>query len=187
MTPEPAPDEVMTADAFLRWASARDRGHFELLDGRVRSMAPERVEHAVVKAETWLALREAIDRLGLPCRAYLDGLGLRIDSRNLFVPDVMVACGAKPEPDAMELPDPVIVVEVLSPSTSAIDMSRKLDAYLRHPTVRHYLLIDIDRLMVVHHAKAEDGRIATALLRDGSMTLDPPGLTVEVAALFARL
>jgi len=117
----------------------------------------------------------------------LFGVGLRIDSRNLFVPDVMVACGAPPEPDAMELLEPIIVVEVLSPSTSAIDMIRKLDAYLRHPTVRHYLLIDIDRRMVVHHAKAEDGRIATALLRDGSLALDPPGLTVEVAALFARL
>lgn len=187
MTPEPAPDDVMTADAFLLWASARDQGHFELLDGRIRSMAPERVAHASVKAETWLAMRNAIDRLGLPCMAYLDGLGLRIDSRNLFVPDVMVACGPPPESEAMVLQDPVIVVEVLSPSTSAIDMSRKLDAYLRHPTVRHYLLIDIDRRMVVHHARAEDGRIATALVREGSLALDPPGLTIEIAALFARL
>jgi Uma2 family endonuclease len=96
----------------------------------------------------------------------------------------MVRCGAPAPRDARETSDPVIVVEVLSPSNTAIDMSRKLDAYMRHPTVRHYLMIDVDRRIIVRHAKGQDGRIATALLRDGSLTLDPPGLTVEVASMF---
>ena len=59
----------MTSDEFLRWAEGRD-GRWELHDGVPVMMAPERVSHAETKGEAYAALREAVRRAGLPCRAY---------------------------------------------------------------------------------------------------------------------
>ena len=85
----------------------------------------------------------------------------------------------------MEISDPVVVVEVVSPSSRAIDSGAKLTDYFRLPSVRHYLVVNIDARAVTHHRRGEAGDIATRILRDGTLALDPPGLTVEVAAHFA--
>jgi len=187
MPPEPIPDEPMTVDAFLAWAVGQPEGRFELVAGRVVAMAPERFTHADMKAEAWLALRTAIARAGLPCRAHVDGPGLRVDDRTLYAPDVMVRCGPALPPEAVETGDPLIVVEVLSPSTAARDMAAKLEDYFRMPSVAHYLILRIESRAVIHHARAADGAIATAIRRDGALALDPPGLSIDVAALFATV
>ena len=72
----PAP---MTVEEFIDWAMAQPEGRYELVDGEVVAMAPERIAHARLKAEIWLALREAIAAKGLPCEALVDGAGVRID------------------------------------------------------------------------------------------------------------
>ena len=59
---ERAPDEPMTTTEFLDWAAAQHRGRFELLDGEIHAMSPERVSHNETKQLAWLALREAIAR-----------------------------------------------------------------------------------------------------------------------------
>jgi Uma2 family endonuclease len=174
----------MTADEFLVWSQAHGDARYELVAGEVVAMAPERFAHADAKAEAWLALRNAIAAAGLPCRAHLDGAGLRVDDRTLYIPDVMVRCGPPPPPDARETDDAVIVVEVLSPSTEWLDVAAKLEDYFRVPSVAHYLILRIESGAVIHHARAADGTIVTAIRREGSFVLDPPGLTLEVAALF---
>ncbi len=187
MPPEPIPGEPMTVDEFLAWAAGQPQGRFELVAGRVVAMEPERFAHADVKAEAWLALRTAIASASLPCRAHVDGPGLRVDDRTLHVPDVLVRCGPALPPEAVETGDPLIVVEVLSPSTAARDMASKLEDDFRMPSVAHYLILPIESRAVIHHARAPDGTIATAIRRDGALALDPPGLSLEVAALFATV
>jgi Uma2 family endonuclease len=57
-------------------------------------------------------------------------------------PDAVVHCGGKLPDDAVTVPDPlIIIVEVLSPSTSASDRAWKLQEYFRLPSLRHYLMI----------------------------------------------
>ena len=85
----------------------------------------------------------------------------------------------------MKILDAVVVVEVLSPSTRAFDAGAKLGGYLRMPSVRHYLLLDVKSRIAIHHERAEDGGIATRIAHDGSVLLDPPGIALDVAGLFA--
>ena len=80
--------------------------------------------------------------------------------------------------------DPVIVVEVLSPSTAAIDHGRKLSGYFSLPSVQHYLILDPDRRVVIHHKRGASDAIETRVLTDGVARLDPPGFEVAVEALF---
>ena len=65
----PALKQTMSADEFLRWAEGKD-GRWELHDGIPAMMSPERVLHGDAKGEAYAALREAVRRSGLPCKAY---------------------------------------------------------------------------------------------------------------------
>ena len=56
---------------------------------------------------------------------------------------------------AIEVPNPLILVQVLSPSTPHIDASAKLAGYFSLPSVAHYLIVDPDKPLVIHHARRE--------------------------------
>jgi Uma2 family endonuclease len=178
------PQHSMTVDEFLAWGEAQD-GRYELHDGAVVSMSPERAAHWEAKFAVAVALREAINRASLPCFAVPDGATLRISDRTAFEPDAMVYCGERVTPDSLEVPNPVIVVEILSPSTSIRDVGHKLSGYFTVRSVQHYLIVDTDARMVIHHARAEGGQLITRLATEGVLLLDPPGLELPIAPIFA--
>jgi Uma2 family endonuclease len=176
-----------TSDEFIVWASEQATGRFELNNGTVVAMAPERAGHWIAKGNAYFALRTAIAARGLGCMAFTDGPTVRIDDSTVFEPDALVRCGPPLPGDAIEASDPVIVVEVVSPSSRGIDKGAKLASYFSLPSVRHYLIVDTEKRVVIHHHLVEDGRIESRFLSNGPLALDPPGLTIEVHDIFAGL
>ena len=172
-----------TADEFLAWAEAQPQGRYELVDGQIISMAPERADHARGKGATWAALKVAIKKAGVPCEAFIDGLSVRINDSTVYEPDALVNCGQRIAGNDLIAPNPTIVVEVLSPSTQHIDKARKLIDYFSLPAIHHYILIDLERRAIVHHRRAADHSIATMIVRKGVISLDPPGISLDTAAL----
>ena len=85
--------------------------------------------------------------------------------------------------DAIVLTNPIVVVEVFSPGTAAIDHGRKLSGYFSLPSVEHYLILDPERRVVIHHKRGQGGAIETRVIADGVAKLDPPGFEVAVDAL----
>lgn len=175
----PAP---MTVDAFLAWA-ADQPGRYELENGRAVAMAPERLGHVRAKTACFNALAAAVAAAKLPCEALPDGAAVRIDARTLYEPDALVFCGAAPALDALAIVAPVVVVEVVSPSSGSRDHNQKLVGYFSVPSVQHYLIVHPDSLVLVHHARRGD-EIATRILRGGPLRLDPPGLDLMIEDLF---
>jgi Uma2 family endonuclease len=180
---DPATNE-MDVDAFLAWAEGRE-GRWELRDGQPVMMSPERAAHALAKFSAQTALREGIRRAGLLCRMFPDGMTVRMNARAAFEPDALVVCPPPTDLNTMEIPNPVIVVEVLSPSTAADDHGVKLDGYFSLGSVHHYLILDPDRRVMIHHRRGEAGAIETRVLREGMVILDPPGFAAQVAEFFA--
>lgn len=176
----------MTAAEFLDWAAAQPEGRrFELDGGVPVAMAPERNRHALAKLDAVIALRANVHAAGAPCTVLPDGPSLAVDDARVYEPDTSVVCGAV-DPESLWIHDPVILVEVLSPASRGVDTGRKLHLYLGLASVRHYLVIDAELRLLVHHRRDEGGGpISTAILRDGLLRLDPPGLTVPVADFFA--
>ena len=180
---DPARLPRMTADDFIAWAMEQpETGHYELVAGEVVAMAPERAAHVRAKQRFVRRLEEAIERAGLPCEAFVDGLAVAVDAHTVFEPDALVRCGATLPDDALRIDDPVIVLEILSPATRSVDTGLKFTEYFRLPSLRHYLIVRAETRTVVHHARTGDGSIATRLVHDGSLRLDPPG--IELAGLF---
>jgi Uma2 family endonuclease len=174
-----------TADEFIAWALEQPAGRFELDNGIIVDMAPERVSHGRAKARAWRALDAAIAARGLGCEALPDGATVRINDRTVYEPDALVRCGPPLPGDAVEVNDPLVVVEIVSPSSRGIDKGAKLASYFTLPSVRHYLIVDTDKRIVIHHHLLEDGRIESRFLHEGPLTLDPPGLIIEVQVIFA--
>jgi Uma2 family endonuclease len=178
----------LTADAFLAWAGEQPQGRYELAAGEVVAMAPERADHVRVKLSAVNALEAALGEKRLACETLLDGVGVQTDEATLYIPDVIVRCGPPIPGDTMVIDDPVILVEVLSPSTRALDSGVKLGGYFRLASLRHYLVIDSDARSVTHHTRPDpEGDITTRILREGVLALDPPGIAVPCEAFFARL
>jgi Uma2 family endonuclease len=170
---------LMTSDEFIAWAMEQPEGErYELFAGKVVRMAPERSVHALAKFGVARRLAEAVERDGLACTVYLDGMVVEIDATTTYEPDALVRCGTAVSPDTVKLTDPVVVVEVLSPSTRARDHADKLIDYFRLESVQHYLIVRTEDRVIVHHARNADGSILTRIVREGVLQFDPPGLTV---------
>lgn len=174
----------MTVDDFLVWAEEQP-GRFELVAGQVHAKSPERIRHTETKGLVFLALRAAVQRAGSPCDVFGNGATVRVDSMTAFEPDALVRCGPSLDADAIETPDPLVVVEVLSPSTRHLDTGAKLAGYFAAPSIHHYLIVDPDRRVVIHHRR--DGpNIATQILGAGPFRLDPPGLELMAEDLLSE-
>lgn len=182
------PPRRMTVTEFLSWAEdarARGEGRFELVDGVVRGMNAERAAHWKTKLAVAVALLTGVRRAKLPCHVVPDGACVIVDDTTTYEPDAIVYCGDEVEPASLVVPNPIVLVEVISPSTGHIDRGDKLENYFRIPSVQHYLMVYPDQGMVVHHQRAEAGALTTRISHDGDLLLDPPGFMVAVAELFA--
>jgi Uma2 family endonuclease len=173
----------MNVDEFLAWADGRP-GRHELFRGEVYAMSPETAGHADKKAAVYIAMLTGIRALSLPCHVFPDGMTVRIDDTTAYEPDALLYCGPKLPPSAVEVPNPVIVVEVLSPSTRQFDASIKLAGYFRLPSVAHYLIVDPAQPLIVHHSRGAGDTILTHVVTDGIITLQPPGLELAVADIY---
>jgi Uma2 family endonuclease len=172
----------MTMPEFLAWTETQENGRYELINGQPVAMAPERSEHVRAKRRAVDSLDAAIQRAGVVCEAFVDGLAVAIDETTGYVPDALVNCGEPVARDLMTAPNPVVVVEVLSPSTRGIDTTVKLSGYFRVPSLRHYLIVDLERQHVVHYRKRPDGTVTVVVMSEGEIAFDPPGISVAVAS-----
>lgn len=130
-------------------------------------MAAESLRHVRIKQEMWVALRNAVAAGGLPCEVLMDGATVLVDDLTCYVPDVTIACGKRGEDSALVVPEPLLVVEVVSKSSSGRDAGAKLTGYFRVPSIVHYLLVEMHKPVIVHHRRLPDDTIETRIVSEG--------------------
>jgi Uma2 family endonuclease len=131
-----------------------------------------------------VALREAIDWAPSAFYAAPNGPTVRVNEHTAFAPDVLVAPLPEPAFDSLEITNPIIVVEVLSPSTVRMDTMTKLDGYFKISNVKHYLIVDPETRTVTHHKRGRTA-VRTRIVRKGNLVLNPPGIEIRTSDLFA--
>lgn len=175
----------MTSDEFIEWSMSQPEGRrYELVAGEPVEMAAERAVHYRVKHRIVRAIEDAVEATGLPCEVWSDRMAVEIDEQTIYEPDASVRCGEPLADDAVKITDPLIVVEVVSPSSGGRDIGIKFEDYFRLPTLRHYLVVRIDKRSVTHHRRGGGELIQTRIVRSGELVLDPPGITVAVERFF---
>ena len=113
--PAQAPADTMTVDDFMAWDPGDGR-MWQLVDGVPLAMAPPSRRHNEVQGELARLIGNHLVAQGSPCSVVpTPGVVTPVHpERNMRVPDLAVSC-ADPDEDAGPLPDPVLIVEVLSP------------------------------------------------------------------------
>ncbi len=130
----------MTSQDFLAWDATQTVKH-EFVRGEVFAMAGASEAHVTLTLNLAMALRQHLR--GTPCRSFITDMKLRVEAADaFFYPDVMVCCSAADASSPLVKRDPVLLVEVLSPSTEAYDRGEKFASYRLLPNLREVVLID---------------------------------------------
>jgi Uma2 family endonuclease len=124
----------MSHEEYRAWAEQQPASRFERVNGVVVAMTSERAGHNRRKALVWHVLRQAVQVAALPYDVYTDGMTVEVGDSD-YEPDAVVHCGDRLPDDAVTVPEPLIIVEVVSPGTSAADRAWKLQEYFRLPSV----------------------------------------------------
>ncbi len=113
------PVTISAFDAFLE--AQADHRPWELVDGQIVGMTNPTERHEQIVANIGVPLRQAIGNR--PCRVYFGGLRVQRSDNSRGInkprPDIVVRCGSVSTQNYVT--DPLIVVEVLSPSTIDVD------------------------------------------------------------------
>lgn len=177
-------DRPMGAERYLAWLDVQPEGQrYELHHDHIILMQSDRAQHARAKLGAMLAFRRSIIERGLPCEAFVDSLAVRVADDTVYEPDALARCGERLENERSAIDDPVIVVEVISPSSRTYDVEAKLIGYFRLPSVQDYLVVCTGERAVVHHRRDGADTIQNRILRAGTLALEPPGLSVQVEEL----
>ena len=177
----------MTAAEFLAWDATQTIKH-EFVQGEVFAMAGGEDRNNSVALNLVVALRQHLR--GSPCRVYASDVKLRVEAADsYFYPDLMVTCSAADAADRLIKREPVLVVEVLSPSTAAYDRGDKFADYRMLPSLREYLLIDVaSQRCDLFRKRPEDGLwVLHPSGADEAVQLASVDLTITPEALWADL
>ncbi len=166
----------MTEAEFFAWLARQERRH-ELVDGRPRAMVGATLRHNRIIGNLSAALRSR--PRGGACQPYTMDVAVRIPNRNIRYPDAVVDCGPYAD-NARAAAEPMLVAEVLSPSTMDFDQTEKLEEYRSVPGLRHILMIDTDQPRLRLHSRGEDGHWASEPFAGLAALVAIPALGIEL-------
>jgi len=173
----------MSLDEFLRWDDGTDT-RYELIDGFPLAMAPPAEAHRILAVRLVSRIDAALEKRR-PCNAQIEPGVVRPDrADSYYVSDIAVTCQPN-EPGRQAMVAPILIVEILSPSTERSDRRLKLPAYQMIESVREILLIDADS----YHAelyRRENGHWGIELVRGAGavLSLVSVGLRLSMAELY---
>lgn len=178
----------MTEAEYLAWSLTSEE-KAEYVNGRLWAMSGGTFRHQAIATNVTVSLQVALRGKGGRCRALNSDQRVWIDETEGYLyPDVTVVCGPfEPAPqDRHSLVNPVMVVEVLSPSTRDHDLGAKWAHYRKIPSLQHYVLVDPPTRAVLHYARNAAGWQFSEHT-EGSVGLAALGVELALDDVFADL
>ena len=178
----PKPHARMSVEEYLESEKNGTVRH-EYLDGEVYAMSGASKRHNLISINLITQLRERLR--GGPCQVFIVDVKVFIEALNFFYyPDIVVACDPEDDDDYF-VKRPVLVVEVESPSTAAIDRREKLMAYRKVESLREYLRLSQDSISAEIHRRDDQGNWwSEEVGANQELRLESVGLNLALAALY---
>jgi len=170
------PNQRMSKAAFIGWGATEEE-RYELVGGRVVMLPRPSLAHALIVGNLYVALRSRLDRKQW---VVIQEYGLDVGPETLRYPDIVVD-GTGGRPKAYIATAPVLVAEVLSPSSAEIDLGDKRSEYLQIPSLLAYLVLSQDEPRAWIWTRKEGGFLPEPDVLDG------PRSIIHVAALKVEL
>lgn len=145
-----------TEEEYLNGVGLDPNVRYEYVRGQVYAMATPSGAHAEISSSLFVALYQHL--AGKRCRVFKGEMAVRINFLGkpaFYIPDIMVACDDKPLTVNFR-EEPLILVEIMSPSTSSMDLREKLVAYTAIPSLRHYLVLSQTKVEAFHWHRTKE-------------------------------
>jgi Uma2 family endonuclease len=178
--------DLMTVAEFLVWETPDGSNRWELVEGAPEAMAPSSPRHGAIAARVARLLDQHLD--GHPrCRVIAEpGVRPRVRGRlNVRIPDIGVTCSPS-EPEDRLLREPVVLVEILSPSNPK-DTWANVWSYTSIPSVREILVLHTAQLRADLLARSADGtwpEDPATLEAADTVVLESIGFSAPLAAFY---
>ena len=154
----------------------------EYVDGYIYAMAGASDRHNRIAINVTSRLNDRL--IEGPCEVFMSDTKLKVTPTTYYYPDVIVCCDS-PAPDAYFRAQPVIIIEIISPTTQRIDHHEKLIAYKRMPTVREYVVMYQDQILIQVHRRVGDEWQQRRLSNPtDSLMLESVGLSIALADIY---
>jgi Uma2 family endonuclease len=169
------PRVTMDKETFLAWAQGRE-GRFELVERHVVMMVGGSKTHALIASQLMRALWTRIDVK----KWVVLGSDLAVDvgPESLRYPDAIVdTIGGQ---RALAATAPVLIAEVLSPSSVTLDLGDKAAEYLRLPSLAAYLVLSQDEIKAWVYLKGSDQHPGPKVITGASAAIGVPSLGIDL-------
>ncbi len=175
-------NRITEVEYFALDEATTDR-RLEYYDGEIVAMAGAQPVHNDIVLNLGAGLRSRLKNGN--CRVRVADQRVHIPAKRGYVyPDVVAACGPwqyQPNTRPAALLNPVLIIEVLSPTTAAHDLTRKFAYYQTIPSLRHYVLLDSEHVGALLYSREPGAALWTLHLYDElTATLPLPALSVEL-------
>lgn len=182
----PDPPASLSVEDFLAW-NPQDGNLWQLVDGQPQAMAPANRTHGSIQGELGSLLRNHLLERGSPCSVVVTpGVVPPVNAgQNVRVPDLAVTCSGYDTEERI-LEDPILLVEILSPSNQAETWSN-VWTYAAMPSVREILVVRSDSIGAQLLRRNPDGTWPDrpVPVEDGdTLTLESLGFSAPLSALY---
>ncbi len=144
---EPVTQKIITVEAYIEGEEISEIRH-EYIGGQVYAMSGGSESHNLICGNLCSAIRQHLR--GKRCKVFMAGMKLRfnIAADDIFYyPDLLVTCDPSDSEKYFKT-KPVLIVEVLSPSTERLDRREKFLSYIGLPSLKEYVLVDQEKMLV---------------------------------------
>src|SRR6266487_5980403 len=169
---------VMDVEDYLILNRSSKSARYEYLDGELRMLAGGSPDHSIIIANLTATIKGPLK--GSQCRVYNSDVQLKLTEKRYVYPDITISCDERDRNQKETIHYPLAVVEMLSPTTEAIDRGKKAAYYRACPTVQEYVMVDSEEVFVEVH-RLEEGRWTINNFEPGdSITLESLGIQFPV-------
>jgi Uma2 family endonuclease len=172
-------EKLMSLEEFLAWERVQPECH-EYAEGIIKMMTGGSLDHSTIASNLWTACR---DRLrGSACRPFRGDTKV-IANNSVRYPDLSVTCAPVRGKDDVVL-EPILVVEVVSPSTEREDRGRKKFDYFATQSIQQYAIIEQDERRIDLYTRAEDRWTNEVVAGDVPLRLSCIGVEISLDTIY---
>ncbi|AKJ26847.1 Uma2 family endonuclease [Caldimonas brevitalea] len=176
------PVHTLTLTEFLEWENEQPDRH-EFFRGETFAMVGGRRGRGRVIANLMRHLGNHLDES--PCQVFSENMKVQVGDEAILYPDVFVTCDQRFTADDIVFTAPVLIVEVLSPTTQRYDRSEKFAIYRKLSALREYVLIDPEtRRAEVFRPQADGSCMYFDMTEHGRLVLESIGFELPLGLVF---
>lgn len=180
-----AKHQSLSESEYLAGEQLPEQRH-EYVAGEIFAMAGASKRHGTISGNLFATIRGHLR--GTPCRSWMADMKVKIAAAAAFYyPDVVVSCAAEdraPDSPSDYLLAPSLIIEVLSPSTAAIDRREKLLNYRKLPSLQEYVLVDQERQWIEVYRRDDNGWLHQTATAGECIDLQSVNLTLAAADIY---